>query len=135
MTLRAICSSEGSVTLDSCPSSSDCRRHPPVRDLGSLQGSGQNKDLADLAGSGESPPEMLVTPEILDSVEELRRLRSEADRWIDVVREPRELTDVELTGLVASVAHVAYHLGAIRQIDRATRGPAAMATSSSPMTA
>src|SRR5205814_4536299 len=49
------------------------------------------------------------------------RLRSEAERWIDVVREPRELTDIELSGLVASVAHVAYHLGAIRQIDGATR--------------
>jgi hypothetical protein len=30
---------------------------------------------------------------------------------------------VELTGLLASVAHLAYHLGAIRQIDKATRGP------------
>jgi hypothetical protein len=27
--------------------------------------------------------------------------------------------------MAGSVAHVAYHLGAIRQIDRATRGPTA----------
>ena len=28
------------------------------------------------------------------------------------------------TDMIGSVAHLAYHLGAIRQIDRATRGPA-----------
>jgi hypothetical protein len=37
----------------------------------------------------------------------------------------RELSDVELTGIVASVTHLAYHLGAIRQIHRSTRGPTA----------
>jgi len=36
---------------------------------------------------------------------------------------PREVTDVELTGMIASVAHVAYHLGAIRQISKDSRGP------------
>jgi hypothetical protein len=30
---------------------------------------------------------------------------------------------VELSGLVSSIAHLAYHLGAIRQIDRTARGP------------
>jgi len=30
---------------------------------------------------------------------------------------------VELTGMVASIAHLAYHLGAIRQIARDSRGP------------
>jgi hypothetical protein len=38
---------------------------------------------------------------------------------------PRDVDDIELNGMVGSVAHLAYHLGAIRQIDRATRGPAA----------
>jgi hypothetical protein len=28
-----------------------------------------------------------------------------------------------LLGIIGSVAHLAYHMGAIRQIDRATRGP------------
>jgi hypothetical protein len=32
---------------------------------------------------------------------------------------------MELNGVIASVAHLAYHLGAIRQIDRAIRGPSA----------
>ncbi len=50
-------------------------------------------------------------------------LRHEADRWRQVLQSPREVTDVELTGLVASVAHLAYHLGAIRQIHKGARGP------------
>jgi len=50
-------------------------------------------------------------------------LRDEARRWIAVLKAPREVQDVELTGMVASVAHIAYHLGAIRQIDKSVRGP------------
>lgn len=50
-------------------------------------------------------------------------LREEARRWLDVLKTPREVVEVELTGLLASVAHLAYHLGAIRQIDKAIRGP------------
>jgi len=50
-------------------------------------------------------------------------LRDEARRWIAVLKAPREVQDVELTGMVASVAHIAYHLGAIRQIDKSIRGP------------
>ena len=36
-----------------------------------------------------------------------------------------ERGEAERTGAIASAAHLAYHLGAIRQIDRATRGPTA----------
>ena len=50
-------------------------------------------------------------------------LRDEARRWIDVLRTPREVSDVELTGMMASVAHLAYHLGAVRQIHKSVRGP------------
>lgn len=50
-------------------------------------------------------------------------LRDEVHRWLGVLRTPREVAAVEFTGLLASVAHLAYHLGAIRQIDKATRGP------------
>jgi hypothetical protein len=53
------------------------------------------------------------------------QLRAEVDAWREVVRQPRALGDVELIGVIASVAHVAYHLGAIRQIDRSTVGPQA----------
>jgi hypothetical protein len=57
---------------------------------------------------------------------ELRaRLRREANTWAEVLRTPREVNDVELGWMAGCVAHMAYHLGAIRQIDRATRGPTA----------
>jgi len=50
-------------------------------------------------------------------------LGNEAARWSQVLTSPRPVTAVELTGLIASVAHLAYHLGAIRQIDKDARGP------------
>lgn len=51
------------------------------------------------------------------------RLRDEAHRWLDALRTPRDVVAVELNGIVGSIAHLAYHLGAIRQINRAARGP------------
>jgi hypothetical protein len=50
-------------------------------------------------------------------------LRSEARRWLRVLQSSRDVAEAELTGMVASVAHLAYHLGAIRQINKHTRGP------------
>jgi hypothetical protein len=52
-------------------------------------------------------------------------LRCEAYDWRRAIKEPRDLSRTELSGIVASIAHVAYHLGALRQIDRSTRGPSA----------
>jgi hypothetical protein len=49
--------------------------------------------------------------------------RDEARRWLDALRAPREVSAIEFNGMVASVAHLAYHLGAIRQIDKQARGP------------
>ena len=50
-------------------------------------------------------------------------LGDEADRWRQALAAPRDVTDLELAGLIGSIAHLAYHLGAIRQIDKHTRGP------------
>lgn len=50
-------------------------------------------------------------------------LRDEAHRWLKVLNSPREVSDAELPGMIASIAHLAYHLGAIRQIAREARGP------------
>jgi len=50
-------------------------------------------------------------------------LRDETHRWLQVLKTPREVTKMELTGLVGSVAHLAYHVGAIRQIAKSARGP------------
>jgi hypothetical protein len=57
---------------------------------------------------------------------ELRRsLRAEAYTWLETLRRPREYSVMELNGVISSIAHLAYHFGAIRQIDRSIRGPKA----------
>ena len=53
------------------------------------------------------------------------RLRTTARRWRQALETPREMTEVEMNGVIASVAHLAYHFGAIRQIDRSIQGPKA----------
>lgn len=50
-------------------------------------------------------------------------LRDETQRWLQMLQSPREVSDVELAGMIGSVAHLAYHLGAIRQISKSVRGP------------
>jgi hypothetical protein len=56
--------------------------------------------------------------------EEIRRgLRDDSQRWLAVLESPREVNGTELNGLIASIAHLAYHMGAIRQIARAAGGP------------
>lgn len=63
------------------------------------------------------------------SDDEWRALRDdlarEARGWIEALGEPRELDERAAQWVVGSISHVAYHVGAIRQIDRATRGPTA----------
>ncbi|MFI5311467.1 MAG: hypothetical protein ACHQQ3_09560 [Gemmatimonadales bacterium] len=50
-------------------------------------------------------------------------LRAEAGHWAEVLATPRDCTRAELCGMIGSVAHLAYHLGAIRQIATGARGP------------
>ena len=52
-----------------------------------------------------------------------RELAEETIQWLRHLERPRDAAGVELHGMVASIAHLAYHLGAIRQIDKAARGP------------
>jgi hypothetical protein len=52
-------------------------------------------------------------------------LRRETDAWREALRLPREVDIRVVSWIVGSVAHLGYHLGAIRQIDRAARGPTA----------
>ena len=52
-------------------------------------------------------------------------LRAEALAWREVIAQPSRLAQLDPARVVASVAHIGYHLGAIRQIDRSVRGPAA----------
>ena len=50
-------------------------------------------------------------------------LGDEAHHWLRTLKSPRDVSETELTGMAASVAHLAYHFGAIRQINKAARGP------------
>lgn len=52
-------------------------------------------------------------------------LRRETMQWLATLGSPREVNGVELNGMIGSIAHLAYHFGAIRQVDRRLRGPAA----------
>ena len=49
--------------------------------------------------------------------------RDETHRWLEVLRTPRDVNETEFNGMVASIAHFAYHMGAIRQIHKQARGP------------
>lgn len=61
--------------------------------------------------------------------DEWRRLRAdlrrEAEVWQRHLGSIGGLSDTAMKWVAGSVAHLAYHLGAIRQIDRAARGPTA----------
>src|SRR5580765_2297982 len=50
-------------------------------------------------------------------------LRHEAHRWLQALGFPRDVSTVELSGMIGSIAHLAYHLGAMRQIAASARGP------------
>lgn len=63
------------------------------------------------------------------SDDEWRRLRSalsaEARAWAAAIENRQDWTRESMTEAMASVIHLAYHLGAIRQLARATVGPPA----------
>lgn len=52
-------------------------------------------------------------------------LRQQVNHWRESLQRPRDLTPFELSAVVGSVVHLAYHLGAVRQINRAMAGPSA----------
>lgn len=57
---------------------------------------------------------------------ELRRaLREEAVGWLDALKSARAVRGTELDGVIGTVIHLGYHLGAIRQIAANARGPKA----------
>jgi hypothetical protein len=57
---------------------------------------------------------------------ELRnRFRETTRRWHRALQVPRAMSPLELNTVIGTIAHLAYHLGAIRQIDRTIQGPKA----------
>ena len=53
------------------------------------------------------------------------RLRESVSRLRLALQQPRDLSAIELKTVIGAVAHLAYHFGSIRQIDRSLRGPSA----------
>jgi uncharacterized damage-inducible protein DinB len=54
--------------------------------------------------------------------------RAQTRRWVESMDAASQLPQPNsfiVTGMIASVVHLAYHMGAVRQIDRSIRGPAA----------
>ena len=83
-----------------------------------------------VAGDPEAKPDWTLSwKRNVVSEDEWRALRDdfrrEATAWIDALNTPREVSEIEAGWMAGSVAHLAYHFGAIRQIDRAARGPSA----------
>jgi hypothetical protein len=50
-------------------------------------------------------------------------LRHETRQWLQTLGTPRDVRTVELSGMIGEIVHVAYHLGAMRQIATNARGP------------
>lgn len=57
--------------------------------------------------------------------ERIESLKAEIAAWRSAMQNPPPLSDIEQNGVAGIVVHLAYHLGAIRQINRALRGPSA----------
>ena len=55
----------------------------------------------------------------------LARLAAEVRQWTEVLPHVDATQQLHVTGSIAIITHLAYHLGAIRQINRSIRGPAA----------
>jgi hypothetical protein len=56
-----------------------------------------------------------------------RALASEALAWLDAVKRPRAWNAADAANALGSIVHLAYHLGAIRQVAQAAAGPRAEA--------
>lgn len=54
-------------------------------------------------------------------------LAREARAWIDALKQPPAWDEIGLASAVGSIPHLAYHLGAIRQLAQAASGPSAAA--------
>ena len=54
-------------------------------------------------------------------------LANEAQAWVDVMKQPPSWDETGLTDAAASIPHLTYHLGAIRQLAQAASGPPATA--------
>jgi len=55
------------------------------------------------------------------------RLENEVRAWLGVMDRAQEWNEMTMLGATAAVVHLAYHVGAIRQLSKVAAGPAAPA--------
>jgi hypothetical protein len=82
-----------------------------------------DKDAFSGSDYAESWTRQVVTDEAWRALR--KRLAEEAGAWVNAAGTPREWDAMTLNGAIGSIVHLAYHAGAIRQIDAAARGPRA----------
>lgn len=88
-------------------------------------------EMLNRSSRGEDPPSDYSASWTRTTVSEaewhsrLDALRAEAIAWRDVLAQPSRLAQLDLATVIGSIAHLGYHFGAIRQIDRSVRGPSA----------
>jgi hypothetical protein len=93
--------------------------------LGLLNRAARGEDVWADANWAESWTHQSVTEEQWQTLR--ADLANEARGWLDVMKHPPSWDEAELTGAVGSIPHLAYHLGAIRQLAPAASGPPATA--------
>jgi hypothetical protein len=75
--------------------------------------SGEENPFADADWAGSWKLQTVTEPQWRELIASLRR---EAHAWIDALQQPREWDEITLTGTIGSPAHIAYHLGEVRQL-------------------
>lgn len=81
------------------------------------------EDAFEKADYAPSWKRTVVTDEEWSSLR--KRLEDEVRRWLDVLHLVNGEEQIQVTGGIAIITHLGYHFGAIRQINRSIRGPAA----------
>ena len=74
---------------------------------------GEENPFADADWPGSWRGQVVTQPQWNDLV---AGLREQALAWITALQSPRKWDEISFTGAIASAAHLAYHLGAIRQL-------------------
>jgi hypothetical protein len=51
-----------------------------------------------------------------------QRLEGETRAWLTVMDKPQQWSDMTMLGATAAIVHLAYHVGAIRQLSKVAAG-------------
>lgn len=66
-----------------------------------------------------------LTAEQASTVSGASSIAANCETWLARLTSDRPVEGIELNGVIGSIAHLAYHLGAIRQMHPLAKGPSA----------